>query len=437
MEQNNNNQIIEISEEDNNAIINIDNNETIEDEEEEQENYNNKDNINTKNNNNNNQKEDNNKNKDKIINNIINSNSIDKELNNNDININPQKKNNNSSKKNNEECFDSNYKIEDEEEEESFFDEIENNNSESSQKKPFDIINDNNENYTIRRKRRSKKEFSGPSYKCPECGKSYLSMPALNTHRKTKHDPQKFVGRGRGRPRKEPLIISPEELTYEQINNNLTNNNFLTYNIIERRYRHFFEKDNRKLNNNEKIDIEFINYSLNEIFSKFKSNFFDKKYTYYLDYPYLYYIINNWNNIKSNNDINNNKIILITPSKKIDNLFDLNNKLNNNNSIKNDCIDKVFLEYLKECSFKTNKNYYKIIESFIILFREGINIEKNEEYTSKNPCENLPEFLNDIIENYFEKNYFFGLDQNELIDIISHLSHWLYLNKYTDLKITY
>ena len=405
MEQNNNNQIIEISEEDNNAIINIDNNETIEDEEEDQENYNNKDIINKNNNNKNNDKE----NKDNISNNIINSNFFIKEIN----------------------------KVEDEEEEESFFDEIENNGSESSQKKPFDIINDNNENYTGRRKRRSKKEFSGPSYKCPECGKSYLSMPALNTHRKTKHDPQKFVGRGRGRPRKEPVIISPEELTNEQINNNLNNNNFLTYNIIERRYRHFFEKDNRKINNNEKIDIEFINYSLNEIFSKFKSNFFDKKYTYYLDYPYLYYIINNWNSIKNNNDINNNKVILITPSKKIDNTFNFNNKFNNNNSIKNDCIDKVFLEYLKECSYKTNKNYYKIIESFIILFREGINIRKNEEYTSKNPCENLPEFLNDIIENYFEKNYFFGLDQNELIDIISHLSHWLYLNKYTDLKITY
>ena len=72
-------------------------------------------------------------------------------------------------------------------------------------------------------------------------------MPALNTHRRTKHDLGKFGGgRGRGRPRKEPLIISPDEIA-PQINNTIINNNFMSYNKIEKKFKHFFEKENRKL----------------------------------------------------------------------------------------------------------------------------------------------------------------------------------------------
>jgi hypothetical protein len=54
-----------------------------------------------------------------------------------------------------------------------------------------------------RKKRRSKNDPEGRLYKCEECGKSYLSIPALTCHKKTKHN---FgVGgekKGRGRPRK-------------------------------------------------------------------------------------------------------------------------------------------------------------------------------------------------------------------------------------------
>ncbi len=54
-----------------------------------------------------------------------------------------------------------------------------------------------------KRKRRSKNDSDGRSFKCAECGKSYLSMPALTNHRKTKHDFGKDgEKKGRGRPRK-------------------------------------------------------------------------------------------------------------------------------------------------------------------------------------------------------------------------------------------
>lgn len=54
-----------------------------------------------------------------------------------------------------------------------------------------------------KRKRRSKNEQEGRSFRCDTCGKSYLSQPALTNHNKTKHfqnDPS--FKRGRGRPRK-------------------------------------------------------------------------------------------------------------------------------------------------------------------------------------------------------------------------------------------
>jgi hypothetical protein len=67
------------------------------------------------------------------------------------------------------------------------------------------VINNNSDpdvNERIRR-RRSKNDPEGRNFICDECGKSYLSIPALTMHKKTKHnygvDGEK---KGRGRPRK-------------------------------------------------------------------------------------------------------------------------------------------------------------------------------------------------------------------------------------------
>ncbi len=52
-------------------------------------------------------------------------------------------------------------------------------------------------------KRRSKNDNDGRTHKCPQCGKSYLSYPALYTHIKQKHNQNGHSGRGRGRPKKD------------------------------------------------------------------------------------------------------------------------------------------------------------------------------------------------------------------------------------------
>jgi hypothetical protein len=61
----------------------------------------------------------------------------------------------------------------------------------------------------MRRKRRSKNVISGRNHVC-ECGKAYLSQPALTNHIKTKHkineiDPLNMIKK-RGRPKKDVKI---------------------------------------------------------------------------------------------------------------------------------------------------------------------------------------------------------------------------------------
>ena len=69
----------------------------------------------------------------------------------------------------------------------------------------------NNINYLliffIERIRRSKNEQNGRNYKC-DCGKSYLSQPALTNHILAKH-PERLEGqlqKGKGRTRKYPFM---------------------------------------------------------------------------------------------------------------------------------------------------------------------------------------------------------------------------------------
>lgn len=76
--------------------------------------------------------------------------------------------------------------------------------------KSDEVLEDNKGKFYInlvKRKRRSKNEVEGRSFVC-ECGKSYLSQPALTNHRKTKHDFDKNTEkRGRGRPKKNVINL--------------------------------------------------------------------------------------------------------------------------------------------------------------------------------------------------------------------------------------
>ena len=87
-----------------------------------------------------------------------------------------------------------------------------NNSNHHFDNEPNHIENGRSKSYITltERKRRSKYEVDGRNFKCEQCGKSYLSQPALNNHKTSKHkDFTIDMGekRGRGRPRKMVRII--------------------------------------------------------------------------------------------------------------------------------------------------------------------------------------------------------------------------------------
>lgn len=103
-------------------------------------------------------------------------------------------------------------------------------------------------------------------------------------------------------------------------------------------------------------------------------------------------------------------------------------------------IDEIFSKYLDDIYQDSNRDYFEFVTKFVILFRECINKQKNdqsgEEHTVKSNADNVPDMCNEFITDFMEGFDYFGLDTMELIDIIQHLCNWLYENKFTTSKLS-
>ena len=250
----------------------------------------------------------------------------------------------------------------------------------------------------IERHRRSKHEQQGRDFAC-DCGKSFLSQPALNNHIRTKH-PERLEGqikRGRGRPRKYP---PKPQLDFENT-----------------KYDNFFDIPTRKPEEGVTNDIQRI---IEEVFNSI-----------YLG-PYANKLFSKPNNYKEN-------YIL-------DNLYN-NGKISEKPRNERNC-DEVFYEYLSTFKDSANETYFTLILKFVILFRECYDVSKNknippgnqEQYTNKLTPEGLPDLCNEFYGEFLEPNSFFGIndeaDRNEIIDIIQHFCIWLFKNDYTKSKLS-
>lgn len=227
-----------------------------------------------------------------------------------------------------------------------------------------------------RRKRRSKNDNDGRNAKCKHCDKTYLSAIALNNHIKGKHAHLvDIVLRSRGRPRK----LENERLTPQQ--------------EFERRFKGFYENVLRKKNPYEKYDlIESSEEIFDSMYSKYKDNLF-----------------NNTTSIK-----------------------DLGLLYCSNETV----ADYAFWKYIEYTHSQANRDYFDYVLKFVLLFRECINIEKKDNYTTKQSAEIVPDMCNLFISEFMEKNDFYGLDINELIELIQHFCHWLWLNNYTSSRLS-
>ena len=116
--------------------------------------------------------------------------------------------------------------------------------------------------------------------------------------------------------------------------------------------------------------------------------------------------------------------------------------------VKSPCIDGLFYLYLREFSKKTNKDYFWFMVKFVVLFRESINIQKKNlvtediitenktQFTQLFSAEEIPELCNDFFLDFMEPHQFFGLNTDELIELIQHFCFWLYTNQYSMSHLT-
>ena len=277
------------------------------------------------------------------------------------------------------------------------------------------------ENEKSKRHRRTKDEITERQFRCPDCDKCYLSGPALTTHRKTKHGYELNNDKKiRGRPRKDNVGENPTV-------------------VSQNKYNVFFKNETRKppsldqTINDNLITLEIIQKFLTDAFRHCVTEHpeLSAKYENIEQYPLYKLVIDNWN--KETPDIEQESYLDDSRNKP---KSDQRIKINKPN------VDGLFYLYLKEFSKKTNKDYFWFMVKFVVLFRESINIIKKDmvtkemvngdktEFTQIYNAEEIPEVCNDFFLDFMEPKRFFGLNKEELIELIQHFCFWLYTNMY-------
>lgn len=123
-------------------------------------------------------------------------------------------------------------------------------------------------------------------------------------------------------------------------------------------------------------------------------------------------------------------------------------------------VDEIFALYLYKISQKVNESFYKIVLTYVILFREclneigwqkkieseGIKLEEDENLKQRigteqfclvNNAEHAPEICNEFVTVYMEqKRGSFEITKPDQIDLTINLCHWLFENQFTCSKLT-
>ena len=306
------------------------------------------------------------------------------------------------------------------------------NNTENEQNRKEEI-KEGQPQEKVKRHRRGKNEINDRKYICPDCDKCYLSGPALTTHRKTKHGygNEGEKSKRRGRPKKEGVT--------EEGQNALN------------KYNNFFNHENRKKNNNilqvdkenkeseeeKEVELSKIKDILTKIFNQCKEQLF-KEIENIDKYSFYNLIIENWEKAKEALFPEDEKFCYNAQFRKGDTL----SKLNSYN------LDQLFFIYLKEFSKKVNDDYLWFMFKFVVLFRECINLknegavtpeiktEKRQVYTQIFNAEKVPEICNYFFLDFLQPYDNFGLNKEELIELIQNFCYWLYINKYAQSHLT-
>ena len=285
----------------------------------------------------------------------------------------------------------------------------------------------------VKRHRRGKNEINDRKYICPDCDKCYLSGPALTTHRKTKHGygNEGEKSKRRGRPKKEGATEEGQN-ALNKFNNFFNHENRKKNNNILQ-----VDKENKESEEEKEVELSKIKDILTKIFNQCKEQLF-KEIENIDKYSFYNLIIENWEKAKEALFPEDEKFCYNAQFRKGDTL----SKLNSYN------LDQLFFIYLKEFSKKVNDDYLWFMFKFVVLFRECINLknegavtpeiktEKRQVYTQIFNAEKVPEICNYFFLDFLQPYDNFGLNKEELIELIQNFCYWLYINKYAQSHLT-
>ena len=305
------------------------------------------------------------------------------------------------------------------------------NNTENEQNRKEEI-KEGQPQEKVKRHRRGKNEINDRKYICPDCDKCYLSGPALTTHRKTKHGygNEGEKSKRRGRPKKEGVTEEGQN-ALNKFNNFFNHENRKkTDNILQ-------EQENKENEEEKEVELSKIKDILTKIFNQCKEQLF-KEIENIDKYSFYNLIIENWEKAKEALFPEDEKFCYNAQFRKGDTL----SKLNSYN------LDQLFFIYLKEFSKKVNDDYLWFMFKFVVLFRECINLknegavtpeiktEKRQVYTQIFNAEKVPEICNYFFLDFLQPYDNFGLNKEELIELIQNFCYWLYINKYAQSHLT-
>lgn len=294
-----------------------------------------------------------------------------------------------------------------------------------------------------KRHRRSKNDTEGRNYVCPECQKSYLSIPALTNHRKSKHGyGLEGEKKGRGRPKKETISSNLIENAEEK---------FKLFFMCDKRKKGSVEHDESTTNNNSNntntnnvgdhgdvtanatnagdMSLEVLKSIFTETFNELKNELFNDVDDV-CSFPFYDFVITNYNTPSP--DLGYECYdSLIRPGDPID------------KKVQSCPIDGGFYKYIKYISSNTNETYFKFLLKFIIIFRECINKQRKQfvrvDHITKDKCvytqlfnaETVPDICNDFCSDFLPMYNNFEMDFNELLEVIQHFCFFLYKEKLT------
>lgn len=248
--------------------------------------------------------------------------------------------------------------------------------------------------------RKSKKDSTERNFLCDICNKSYLSYPALYTHKRNKHN---II----------PITGKPDFFR----NANLDSQNKFKYNT---------QISKKDLTENLMKIINCYKSLIEEYYLNTRSTLYKKNY--------------------NNDDIFLNEL---NEFLKIDLL-----NITVPKSEQNLNIDTILIIYaILLIKVKSDFNFICTVTKFIFLFREYLNmigwdyIKNLQDYglcertdfsklfTIYNNCEEIPELLEDFGEVFLEIDSVFSIEKFKISDIAENFCYWLYINDLTPYKL--